>query len=103
MTLIPESEATDESPLAERTAAHIGADLVKVEATEAKLVDVLEECVWHSEMVASTFHGVGKLLLSKAVHDAGYKVGLYQSTVGPHAHYIRPAYRWLCPAKAQTR
>ncbi|KAJ6483936.1 putative asparagine synthase [Mycena sanguinolenta] len=71
-----ESEATDESPLAERTAAHIGADLVKVEATEAKLVGVLEECVWHSEMVASTFHGVGKLLLSKAVHDAGYKVAL---------------------------
>ncbi|KAF7376894.1 Asparagine synthetase domain-containing protein [Mycena sanguinolenta] len=69
-----ESEATDESPLAERTAAHIGADLVKVEATEAKLVGFLEECVWHSEMVASTFHGVGKLLLSKAVHGAGYKV-----------------------------
>ncbi|KAJ6483941.1 putative asparagine synthase [Mycena sanguinolenta] len=71
-----ESEATDESPLAERTAAHIGADLVKVEATEAKLVGVLEECVWHSEMVSATFHGAGKFLLSKAVHDAGYKVAL---------------------------
>ncbi|KAF7376895.1 Asparagine synthetase domain-containing protein [Mycena sanguinolenta] len=71
-----ESEATDESPLAERTAAHIGADLVKVEATEAKLVGVLEECVWHSEMVIATFHSAGKLLLSKAVHDAGYKVVL---------------------------
>ncbi|KAF7376896.1 Asparagine synthetase domain-containing protein [Mycena sanguinolenta] len=74
-----ESEATDESPLAERTAAHIGADLVKVEATEAKLVGILEECVWHSEMVSATFHGAGKLLLSKAVHDAGYKVNLLLS------------------------
>ena len=74
---IPESEATDESPLAERTAAHIGADLVKVEATEAKLVGVLEECVWHSETVNTTFHGPGKFLLSKAVNDAGYKVNSF--------------------------
>ncbi|KAJ6483935.1 putative asparagine synthase [Mycena sanguinolenta] len=86
-----ESDATDESPLAERTAAHIGADLVKVEATEAKLVDVLEECVWHSEMVASTFHGVGKLLLSKAVHDAGYKVALS----GEGSDEIFGGYLWL--------
>ncbi|KAJ7239167.1 putative asparagine synthase [Mycena haematopus] len=71
-----ESEATDESPLAARTAAYIGADLVQVEATEAKLVGAFEECVWHSEMIGHTFHGAGKLLLSKAVHDAGYKVAL---------------------------
>ncbi|KAJ6483943.1 putative asparagine synthase [Mycena sanguinolenta] len=71
-----ESQASDESPLAERTAAHIGADLVKVEATEAKLVDVFEECVWHTETVSATFHDAGKFLLSKAVHDAGYKVAL---------------------------
>ncbi|KAF8145640.1 putative asparagine synthase [Mycena galopus ATCC 62051] len=71
-----ESEATDESPLAARTAAHLGADLVKVEATEAKLVGILEESIWHSEMVNHTFHGAGKLLLSKAVRDAGYKVAL---------------------------
>ncbi|KAJ6468068.1 putative asparagine synthase [Mycena vitilis] len=71
-----EDESTDESPLAGRTAAHLGADLVKVEATEAKLVDLLEESTWHSEQPNSTFHGAGKLLLSQAVRDAGFKVAL---------------------------
>ncbi|KAF7357967.1 Asparagine synthase [Mycena venus] len=71
-----EDESTDESPLAARTAAHLGANLVKVEATEEKLVNFLEESTWHSEHLNNTFHGAGKLLLSKAVHDAGYKVAL---------------------------
>ncbi|KAF7367708.1 Asparagine synthetase domain-containing protein [Mycena sanguinolenta] len=71
-----EDESTDESPLAARTAAHLGADLVKVEATEAKLVGLLEESIWHSEHVNTTFHGAGKLLLSSAVREAGYKVAL---------------------------
>ncbi|KAF8205847.1 putative asparagine synthase [Mycena galopus ATCC 62051] len=71
-----EDETTDESPLAARTAAHLGADLVKVEATEAKLVEFLEESIWHTEYANNSFHGPGKLLLSKAVHDAGYKVAL---------------------------
>ncbi|KAF7358007.1 Asparagine synthetase domain-containing protein [Mycena venus] len=71
-----EDPSTDESPLAARTAAHLGADLVKVEATEAKLVGLIEESVWHSEHLTTTFHGAGKLLLSKAVHAGGYKVAL---------------------------
>ncbi|KAJ7715870.1 putative asparagine synthase [Mycena olivaceomarginata] len=48
----------------------------QVDATEARLVGVLEESIWHSEFINNTFHGAGKLLLSKAVHDAGYKVAL---------------------------
>ncbi|KAJ7314555.1 hypothetical protein DFH08DRAFT_972607 [Mycena albidolilacea] len=71
-----EDETTDESPLADRTAAHLGANLIKVDATEARLVGVLEESIWHSEFINNTFRGAGKLLLSKAVHDAGYKVAL---------------------------
>ncbi|KAJ7354360.1 putative asparagine synthase, partial [Mycena albidolilacea] len=71
-----EDESTDESPLAERTSAHLGVDLIKVEATEAKLVGMIEESIWHSEHLITTLHGAGKLLLSKAVHEAGYKVAL---------------------------
>ncbi|KAF8207441.1 hypothetical protein K438DRAFT_2077706 [Mycena galopus ATCC 62051] len=71
-----EDEITDESPLAARTAARLGADLLKVDTTEAKLVALLEESVWHSEMVNHSFHGARKLLLSQAVRDAGYKVAL---------------------------
>jgi asparagine synthase (glutamine-hydrolysing) len=65
---------TDESPLAARAAAHIGADIHMVDATEATLVDVLEQSIWHSEQPNVTFHAAGKMLLSKAVHEAGYKV-----------------------------
>ncbi|KAF8176868.1 putative asparagine synthase [Mycena galopus ATCC 62051] len=86
-----EDEATDESPLAARTAAHLGARLVKVEATEAKLVGAFEEAVWHSEFIANSFHGPGKLLLSKAVHDAGYKVALS----GEGSDEIFGGYAWL--------
>ncbi|KAF8145655.1 putative asparagine synthase [Mycena galopus ATCC 62051] len=71
-----EDEITDEFPLAARTAEHLGARLVKVEATEAKLIGAFEEAVWHAEFPTKAFHGPGKLLLSKAVHDAGYKVAL---------------------------
>ncbi|KAJ7828020.1 putative asparagine synthase [Mycena olivaceomarginata] len=71
-----EDATTDESPLAEQTATHLGVDLIKVEATEAKLVGLVEESIWHSEHLHTTLHGAGKLLLSKAVHEAGYKVAL---------------------------
>ncbi|KAJ6573549.1 putative asparagine synthase [Mycena vulgaris] len=71
-----EDETTDESPIAGRTAAHIGAEIHKVKATEAALVDVLEEAIWHSEQPNTTFHGAGKILLSDAVRHHGYKVAL---------------------------
>ncbi|KAJ7828764.1 putative asparagine synthase [Mycena olivaceomarginata] len=66
---------TDESPLAARAAAHIGADIHMVSATEATLVDVLEQSIWHSEQPNVTFHAAGKMLLSKAVHEAGVLSG----------------------------
>ncbi|KAF8182234.1 putative asparagine synthase [Mycena galopus ATCC 62051] len=71
-----EDETTNELPLALRTVEHLGARLIKVEATESRLVDMFEESVWHTEIVNTTFHGAGKLLLAKAVRDAGYKVAL---------------------------
>jgi asparagine synthase (glutamine-hydrolysing) len=72
-----ESDETDESPLAMRTAAHLGADMHMVNATEAALVGTFEDSVWHSEMPASSFHGAGKILLSRSVRSQGYKVCLY--------------------------
>ncbi|KAJ7162363.1 putative asparagine synthase [Mycena filopes] len=74
--LLPQDETTDESPLAARTAEHLGANLIQVDATEAALIGVFEESVWHTETINTTFYGPGKLLLSKAVKDAGYKVTL---------------------------
>ncbi|KAK7001492.1 asparagine synthetase domain-containing protein [Favolaschia claudopus] len=76
LAYVGKDPATDESPLAERTANFIGAELIKVEATEAKLVGFLEDAMYHCEHVTNTFHGAGKLLLSKAVRDAGFKVAL---------------------------
>ncbi|KAJ7194329.1 putative asparagine synthase [Mycena pura] len=86
-----EDPTTDESPLAERTAVHIGADLRKVDATEALLVDFFEESIWHSEQPNATFHGAGKLLLSRAVRDAGFKVVLS----GEGSDEIFAGYPWF--------
>ncbi|KAJ7140709.1 putative asparagine synthase [Mycena epipterygia] len=71
-----EDQTTDESPIAARTADHLGAEIYKVKATEAALVDLLEESIWHSEQPNPTFHGSGKILLSNAVRKNGYKVAL---------------------------
>ncbi|KAJ6573581.1 putative asparagine synthase, partial [Mycena vulgaris] len=86
-----EDETTDGSPIAGRTAAHIGAEIHKVKATEAALVDVLEEAIWHSERPNTTFHGAGKILLSDAVRHHGYKVALS----GEGSDEIFAGYGWF--------
>ncbi|KAJ7615984.1 putative asparagine synthase [Roridomyces roridus] len=86
-----EDETTDESPLAMRTAAHIGAKLHAIPATEAGLVDVFEDSIYHSEVITTTFHGSGKLLLSKALRENGYKVALS----GEGSDEIFAGYPWF--------
>ncbi|KAK6977503.1 asparagine synthetase domain-containing protein [Favolaschia claudopus] len=86
-----EDDKTDESPIALRTAAHLGADAKLVEATESALIGVFEQSVYHSEMVNATFHGAGKMLLSKAVRDNGFKVALS----GEGADEIFGGYSWF--------
>ncbi|KAF7296690.1 Asparagine synthase [Mycena chlorophos] len=71
-----EDPANDETAHAEHTAAHLGAELVKVPATEQLLVEALDESTWHNEHPTSILHAAGKALLSKAVRDAGFKVVL---------------------------
>ncbi|KAJ7162392.1 putative asparagine synthase [Mycena filopes] len=86
-----EDEATDESPIAARTAAYLGADMKLVPATEAALIGEFEESVWHSEMPTATFHAAGKMLMSRALRKNGFKVAL----TGEGADEIFGGYSWF--------
>ncbi|KAJ7140776.1 hypothetical protein C8R44DRAFT_974542 [Mycena epipterygia] len=86
-----EDEITDESPIAARTADHLGAEIYKVKATETALVDLFEDSVWHSEQPNATFLGAGKILLSNAVRKNGYKVALS----GEGSDEIFAGYPWF--------
>ncbi|KAJ7762649.1 putative asparagine synthase [Mycena metata] len=99
-----EDEATDESPLAVRTAAHLGADIKLVPATESALIGEFEESVWHSEMPNATFHSAGKILLSRAVRNNGFRVTLSgegaDEVFGGYSWFPLDYLRWPDPAGA---
>ncbi|KAJ7034081.1 putative asparagine synthase [Mycena alexandri] len=71
-----DQQGNDEGPVAARTAAHLGATVHMVNVDEAALVSTLEESIWHSEQPNATFHGAGKIILSRYVRSKGYKVVL---------------------------
>ncbi|KAJ7128036.1 putative asparagine synthase [Mycena epipterygia] len=87
----PDAGDNDEGPIASRTAAFVGAEEHMVRVTEADLVEVLEQTVWHAEQPITSFHGAGKYLLSKFVHEKGYKVVLS----GEGADEFFGGYAWL--------
>ncbi|KZP16702.1 putative asparagine synthase [Athelia psychrophila] len=64
-------DKVDEGPIARRMAASIGADFITVEPSEADLVNTIDQCVYHSEGPISSFHGPGKIILSKFVVLSG--------------------------------
>jgi asparagine synthase (glutamine-hydrolysing) len=66
----------NESATAQRTAAHVGANFIPVEVTEADFADVFVEAVEQGEMVHYNAHGAARYHLSRAVQQAGYKVVL---------------------------
>lgn len=66
----------DETALAREMARHAGADLTLVPVDQAALAASFSDSVWHAEKFFFNAHGVGKYLLSAAVHDAGYKAVL---------------------------
>ncbi|MGA2289253.1 asparagine synthase (glutamine-hydrolyzing) [Bradyrhizobium sp.] len=66
----------NEGEIARQTAAHAKAAFNDVAIGEKQMADQLAGAVWHSEMLGINAHGVGRYLLSRAVHQAGYKVVL---------------------------
>ncbi len=66
----------DELGLAETTAAHLGATLHPVHVGQGDLLEALPEAVYFSEGLAINGQLPAKLLLSRAVRDAGFKVTL---------------------------
>jgi asparagine synthase (glutamine-hydrolysing) len=66
----------NESAMARRTAAHVGADFLPVPVTEADFAAVFVEAVRQGEMVHYNAHGAARYLLSREVQKAGYKVVL---------------------------
>ncbi|KAJ6535202.1 putative asparagine synthase [Mycena vulgaris] len=88
---IPDAGDNNEGPIAHRTAAFIGAEENMVHVRETELVAVLEETMWHVEQPIWSFHGPGKFLLSKFVHEKGYKVVLS----GEKADEFFGGYAWL--------
>ena len=63
----------DELETALDTARHLGIELTKVAVSQADLADHFAEALEYSELPAMSPHGVGKFLLSRAAHRAGYK------------------------------
>ena len=66
----------DESDIAERTATYCGANFKKLSISEADLSAAFDDAVWHSEAPLRGFNGVSKFLLSRFVHNEGYRVVL---------------------------
>ncbi|ORX62277.1 glutamine-hydrolyzing asparagine synthase, partial [Hesseltinella vesiculosa] len=76
----------DEGDIAERTAAHIGANFHKLSLTQDDLVDSFAETVYHCEQPVPNMNAVGKFLLSKFVRDLGFKVVM--TGEGSDEHFI---------------
>ncbi|KAJ6559206.1 hypothetical protein DFH09DRAFT_1364961 [Mycena vulgaris] len=87
----PHAGSHDEGPKANRTAAFIDADARMVQVTESDLIGVLEQSIWHAEQPIFLLHAADEFLISKFVHDKGYKVVLS----GEGANEFFGGYAWL--------
>lgn len=75
-TLSFDHAAYNEEAIARETAARAGAKLHVVPVCQSDFADHFADAVWHGEMLCRNAHNVAKYLLSKAAHNAGYKVVL---------------------------
>lgn len=63
----------DERKIAERMAAHVGANMHVVDVQASDIADNYEDCVYHSETPLLNGNAVGKFLLSKLVREKDRK------------------------------
>jgi asparagine synthase (glutamine-hydrolysing) len=76
LTLAFDRVEYDESRVAEEIATKAGAEFCSIPIGQRDLADHFSEAIWHSESLFFNAQGVAKFLLSRAVHEAGYKVVL---------------------------
>ncbi len=69
-----DDKAYDETPIAREMAAAVGADQDVMTLNGGHLYDNFEETLWHTERTIYNTLGVAKLLMSRHVNQAGYKV-----------------------------
>jgi asparagine synthase (glutamine-hydrolysing) len=71
-----DSPELDEFDIAARSAALVGARLVKVPVSASTLADDFKKTIWHCENLIGNANAVAKYSLSRAARDAGYRVVL---------------------------
>ncbi|KAI1812367.1 asparagine synthase [Poronia punctata] len=81
----------DESPIAERTAKHLGVQLHIKDMDEAEIARNFEDTVWHNEHAIWDLNTVGKFCLSELPREKGFKVILS----GEGADEIFAGYPWF--------
>ena len=83
----------DESEVAREMAAKAGAEYFPIPISQDDLAEHFADAIVQSEMLCMNAHGVAKYLLSRAVHDAGYKVVITgegsDEIFGGYAHFRR--------------
>ncbi len=73
-TIAFDHEDYDESPIATEMAESVGADQDILRLNATHLYDHFVETHWHTERTIYNTLGVAKLLMSRHVHEVGYKV-----------------------------
>lgn len=90
-TLSFDHASYDEGAIAEKQAKFCNAKFHKVNVTQAELAHGFEDAVYHSENLQVQANFVAKFLLSRAVHNAGYKVVL----TGEGSDEVMAGYPWF--------
>lgn len=73
-TLSFTNQEYDELHYAKKMASYVNSDIHITDVDINKLADVFEQTVYHAESLFFNCNGAAKLLLNRAVHEAGYKV-----------------------------
>ncbi len=66
----------DEAAIAAKMAKSVGARHHIIPVSQQDLADNFERSIWHSETICLNAHSVAKFMLSRAVHQQGFKVVL---------------------------